>query len=161
MPAKLRRSPIQHEMLLRVYNSDQDIYPAGLPFHRLKNWVTACPQLAVCLEHCNGNDEAEYVPVGVIIALPILSSYWNDLVCGKLREIDIDADPMIAKDYGEVGIHIFHIEKFEAFTHAGSKRRFTDMALESIQEVLENESWSILGYSGPSNPWMFVTTETG
>ena len=71
--------------------------------------------------------------MGVIIVLPLLKKYWEDLLVGKIKEVDIDVEEMFVGVSGggessaemeesqlqvqapvEVGLHVFHIERFAA-----------------------------------------------
>ena len=139
-----------------------------MTYERLQSWRDACPELSICF-NANGPEH----PVGVIIVLPLLKKYWEDLLVGKIKEIDIDAEEMFVDAGGErkqqqqqqqqhlqppveVGLHVFHIERFAAWaaedasTKTGArpaavtvrgcedgKMRFADMALEEVQRRVE------------------------
>lgn len=131
--------------------------------------------------------------MGVIIVLPLVKKYWEDLLVGKIKEVDIDAGEMFAGVDGggggsstkmesemqlqapvEVGLHVFHIERFTAWDAGDAAKktgarpatvtvggceygsmRFADMALEEIQRRVEafnaeagERRWDVLGLSG-------------
>ena len=142
---KIQRTTISDGILKAIYASDQDMYPAPLTYERLKTWVEACPDLCVCFQ---ATSEAGPVPVGAIITLPLLRRHWEDILVGKLKETDIEP-AMFARDgEAEVGLHVFHIERFDTGDPSTRIRSFARFALESIREVAEKKAWKVLGYSG-------------
>ena len=142
---RIQRTTIGDDILEAIYASDQDMYPAPLPYKRLKSWVEASPDLCVGFE---ATSEAGPVPVGAIITLPLLRRHWEDILVGKLKETDIEP-AMFARDgEAEVGLHVFHIERFDTGDPSTRIRSFARFALESIREVAEKKAWKVLGYSG-------------
>ncbi|KAK0670024.1 hypothetical protein QBC41DRAFT_98636 [Cercophora samala] len=84
--------PISDEVLRAVYASDMEMYPAGLSYDRLCSWVAACPEMSICWS------SPKTGVLGVVIVLPMLREYWEDLLVGKLKEPTVDADVMFPHD---------------------------------------------------------------
>ncbi|KAK4171135.1 hypothetical protein QBC36DRAFT_103539 [Triangularia setosa] len=84
--------PISDEVLRAVYASDQEMYPAGLSYDRLCSWVAACPEMSICWS------SSKTGVLGVVIVLPMLREYWEDLLVGKLKEPGVDAEIMFPHD---------------------------------------------------------------
>lgn len=129
-----------------------------MTYERLQSWRDACPELSICF---STSDDESAEPVGVIIVLPLLKKYWEDLLVGKIKEVDVDAEEMFAR--GElqapagVGLHVFHIERFAAWDAEDAlkktgvrpaavtvrcceddgKMRFADIALEEVRRRVE------------------------
>ncbi|KAK1775473.1 hypothetical protein QBC45DRAFT_422047 [Copromyces sp. CBS 386.78] len=161
----LHTSRISDALLRTIYASDQEMYPAPLTYERLQSWRDACPELSICFSTSNDDSEKS---LGVIIVLPLVKKYWKDLLVGKIKEVDVDAEEMFAgagKELQhlqapvEVGLHVFHIERFaawdaeDALKKTGArpasltvrgcedgKMRFADMALEEVQRRVETAS---------------------
>ncbi|KAK3493358.1 hypothetical protein B0T13DRAFT_513581 [Neurospora crassa] len=185
----LHTSRISDALLHTIYASDQEMYPAPLTYERLQSWRDACPELSICF---NASNDGSEMPLGVIIVLPLVKKYWEDLLMGKIKEVDIDAGEMFAGVGGdgggsstkmesemqlqapvEVGLHVFHIERFTAWDAEDALKktgaqpatvtvggceygsmRFADMALEEIQRRVEafnaeagERRWDVLGFS--------------
>ncbi|KAK0639406.1 hypothetical protein B0T16DRAFT_423133 [Cercophora newfieldiana] len=147
------RSPVDDDVLQGVYASDQEMYPAPLTFTRLKSWVDACPDLSICFRRSGATP-----PVGVVIALPIRQPYWDDLLHGTLKETDIDPDVafpnrelLSQEEVEDVGLHVFHIERFaeSAKPVSGTKRK--GFAEFSVEEIIHRASlrkkWKVVGLS--------------
>lgn len=149
-PNRLFQMPIDDRTLQKIYDSDQEMYPAPLQFSRLKSWVTASPELSISFGRqervANGPP-----PFGVIIALPVLRHVWEDLITGAIQEIDIDPTtmfPQIPTGQTEVGLHIFHIERFSTPDDPStSKIRFSSLATDEVLARARHK-WSIVGMSG-------------
>ncbi|KAK4095851.1 hypothetical protein N658DRAFT_502242 [Parathielavia hyrcaniae] len=130
--------PIPDAVLRSVYASDQAMYPVALPYARLRAWVDACPDLALCFfspgqESDSGGPAAAAGAgaqvAGVVIVLPIRKGYWEDLLRGRLKEADIDSRTMFPENGGgggtigqgeegpgkveEVGLHVYHVERYD------------------------------------------------
>lgn len=149
----LRRKPLSDQELHDIYASDQTMYPAPLPYERLQSWVTACPDLSLSYS-TPLKDTQSLLVVGVAIVLPVRAQYWRDLVVGKLKEIDVDAMTMLSDQAGvELGLHIFHIEKFDSWQQLGdgydSKLRpFAEYVTADMAKMIEVRGWKVLGFSG-------------
>lgn len=144
----IHKTTISDDVLGRIYASDQDMYPAPLTYERLKSWVEACPELCICFQA--PLEGGGFAPVGAIIILPLLGRRWEDVLVGKLKETDIDPASMFAEDGdADVGLHVFHIERFDACTRTGLPY-FAESALETIRDIVQKKRWNILGYSGTS-----------
>jgi hypothetical protein len=158
------RSGIGKDMLRNIFNSDQSMYPAPLAYERLKSWVAACPELSILYKTStsgSADDEGTSAPdesflvAGVIVVLPIKTRHWHDLLEGRLKETDIDPHSMFANTdaaESDVGLHIFHVEKFDAWNSSVGKfdgwQPFAEFSLADVVEVAETKGWQILGYSG-------------
>lgn len=140
------------------------MYPVPLNFERLQNWVAQSPELSVCYvdsagEGCDSPGDA--VEIGAVIVLPLRKNQWEELLVGKLKEIEVDASTMFessdADEPQDVGLHIFHIERFEGYERA-KLQRFAEFVLEDVREAATRYHWNILGYSGKNHfhtkPWL-------
>ena len=144
----VRQQRLSEHLLLQIYASDQDMYPAGLTYDRLKDWVEHSPELSISFEAPVG-DGSSYVPVGAIIVLPLIRPEWENLLGGTLKEPHIESKSMFpGEEKVDVGLHVFHIERFDTFHRLGVAGRFTEFALEKIQSAAAAKPWIVLGYSG-------------
>lgn len=161
---------IDEGLLKDTYDSDQAMYPAPeLTYDRLKSWVDACPELCLCLQ-C-GQTKLDHAQLkkfatdgvhGLIIVLPLLLTYWERLVNGEIEEHDIDASEMFPLSSPaqpqtdgdskrvQVGLHVFHIERYLGFSTTLYGTTFTSLALEEIRCRVQKafRSWEVLGFSG-------------
>lgn len=148
----IRQTPIDKKTLAAIYESDKEMYPAPLTRDRLKSWVDACPELSVCFHSRSIDpDTGESLLVGVIVILPLLREYWQDLLVGRLKETDIDAARMFpGKGEADVGLHVFHVERFAYHDQLGARlENFTGLALQSLRDIVEEKGqWNVLGCSG-------------
>jgi len=168
----LKACRISEEVLRDIYASDQDMYPAPLTYERLQSWVQAYPDLSLCFaaDHEDGGGSGQQdgaANVGVIVMLPLLRPQWEDLLVGKIKEVDVDAETMFpsAKGTGnevasdsqiEVGLHVFHIERSPgsdvALAEAGVKKGgFFEFALDEVANRVATSPWGrrwkVVGYS--------------
>ena len=126
------------------------MYPAPLTYERLKGWVDSCPELCICFHTC---PDGEYDSlVGAIIVLPLLKKYWEGVLVGKLRETDIEPAMFAGEGDVDAGLHIFHIERFDAETAGPRLPHFAEFALNDVRKLIEKKAWNILGYSGMLPP---------
>lgn len=160
---------VDESLLKDTYESDQAMYPAPeLTYDRLKSWVEACPELCLCLQRdqtksgSQSEISANNGTDGIIIMIPLLQPHWERLVNGQIEEHDVDASEMFppssrtqAQAHGEsqkvqVGLHVFHIERYSSFPPNRHGASFTTRALVEIRSrVLETfKSWEVAGYSG-------------
>ena len=163
-------TPLSETVLQTVYASDQDMYPVALPYSQVQSWVAACPELSISFiitegnssrdssgnggnESGNGDSDAKGLEgpegvagvAGVIIVLPLRKKYWEDVLCGRVKEMDIEAGSMFPSGYGkghalrggdygpseregddglgveEVGLHVYHVERFHIPTSSGAE----------------------------------------
>ena len=165
-------TPLTDEILHSVYASDQDMYPAPLPFARLRSWVDASPDFSMRLtcDRPNGsiiNSTSKGVmELGVIITLPLLRPHWDALLCGKVKETDIDPAVAFADnselgfvedekekeeeeeeedEVQEIGLHVFHVERYGGW---GSEE-VASLESGKREDMNENES-TPLSESGSS-----------
>lgn len=141
---------IDHEMLKEIYSSDQEMYPGPLSFERLQDWVLNCPDLAVHF-YVDPNGGHASTSLGAIIVLPILKGFWEQLLVGQAKEPSVDTSmfPLQNSDIAQdVGLHVFHIEKFSDIKAFGKDGRFSTFSLNHIREISSKKRWNILGYSG-------------
>ncbi|KAM7183633.1 hypothetical protein V8F33_013463 [Rhypophila sp. PSN 637] len=171
--------PISDAQLRDVYTSDQEMYPAPLPFERLQSWVHAAPDFSISLyplkDDTSWAADNNVTPVGIIIVLPLLRPHWEKLLVGKVKETAIEAGTMFPStidpldDQGhddggeevEVGLHVFHVEKFKSAapsaskaTSGGSERKgFAELAVDEALErarmtsTKEGKKWRVCGLS--------------
>lgn len=141
----IQGAPISDPVLHTIYDCDQALYPAPLAFARLQSWRDACPELSILCR----TRESESVDVGAIIVLPLQKHHWEDLLVGKLKETSIEASMFAPSDAdgAEVGLHVFHVERFESNV---AIRGLTKLSLALIQDVAKEKRWKVIGYSGKS-----------
>lgn len=183
-PPSAQWEVIDESLLRYIYDSDQAMYPAPiLTYDRLGSWVDSCPELCIVLRRGRDDSQrqapsastvADFV-LGTIIVIPLLRKYWAQLTGeGKqetgtpftntiLQEHDVEAGEMFPPRTGaqgsqkaEVGLHVFHIERFPSFTgEEGRKIGFTQLALEEVcgRVGARFPHWSVIGYSGMYGPW--------
>ncbi|KAK3343686.1 hypothetical protein B0T25DRAFT_554941 [Lasiosphaeria hispida] len=154
MDTPLQRGPIPSALLQTIYASDQAMYPAPLPYERLRSWVAACPDLSISFGESIAGD---HVVVGVMIALPLVRSHWERLLSGELREADVDAEAMFpdgreGAGVVEVGVHVFHVERFEGpGVSRGGRGRWPRFAGLAVDEVVSRAAlvgrWRVVGLS--------------
>lgn len=157
-------TPLSETVLRAVYASDQDMYPVTLSFSRVQSWVAACPELSISFvlednspreRSRNGDSSVKGLEglsglegmAGVVIVLPLKKKYWEDVLRGRVKEMDIDAGSMFPSgrdkyhdlrggDYGlniregndgsgveEVGLHVYHVERFHTSASAGGDEK--------------------------------------
>ncbi len=144
----VRQQRLSEHLLLQIYASDQDMYPAGLTYDRLRDWVEHAPDLSICFESL-AEDGSSYVPVGAIIVLPLVRHEWENLLGGTLKEPQIESKSMFpGEEEVDIGLHVFHIERFDMFHRLGLAGRFAELALQKIQSAAAGKPWNVLGYSG-------------
>lgn len=143
---QIQRTPLSDAVLERVYELAQGMCPTPLAYEQLNGWVERCPEF--CIYFQAALEGAPPAPMGVIIMLPLLKKFWNELLVGRIRESSIDPSTMFAREPGaEVGLHIFYIERFET----GSRQRnFGILALNAARVIAEKKGWNLLGFSGMS-----------
>lgn len=175
---------IDESLMKYTYGSDQAMYPAPLlTYDRLRSWVESCPELCIVLRRGHDDSQPQVSAttvmesvLGTIIVIPLLRKYWNRLTGeGKpeigtpfedtlMQEHDVDPSEMFPSRTGgqgsekaEVGLHVFHIERFTGLTAEEEGRRigFTQLALEEVRGRVGTifPSWSVMGYSGMYSPW--------
>ncbi|KUI54818.1 hypothetical protein VP1G_02184 [Cytospora mali] len=164
---------IDESLLKFMYDADQAIYPApSLTYDRLKSWAESCPELCIVLRRGHDDSQPQVSSasavsesvLGSIIVLPLLRRYWVQLTAEGRSEgpllLEHHVDPMemfpprtgaLGSEKAEVGLHVFHIERFRAFTTGGEGKRigFTQLALEEIRGRVEVKfpSLHVIGYS--------------
>jgi hypothetical protein len=164
---------IPDDVLRAVYASDQAMYPVPLCYTRLRAWVDACPDLSICFFRDSESGAAAAAAVGVVIALPLQRPYWEDLLTGRLKEMDIDPGRMFpalrasqesggghvgGEEVGEaeeIGLHVYHIERFDSgvinIKEEGRVRSkgVAELALEEVERRARLRSgWRVVGMSG-------------
>ncbi|GJC83274.1 hypothetical protein ColLi_06112 [Colletotrichum liriopes] len=122
--SSLETGPMTDDVLQDIFASDQDMYPAPLTWERLRSWTTAAPEVATCfyLPAEGSKGRCARTLVGAVIALPVLAPAWRDLLVGKVKETDVDAESMFARDgdpHSEAGLHVFHVERFDVPRRVG------------------------------------------
>ncbi|GKT40527.1 uncharacterized protein ColSpa_00708 [Colletotrichum spaethianum] len=148
----LETGPMTNEVLKSIFASDQDMYPAPLTWERLRSWTAAAPEMATCFylpaEDSKGVNTRTLV--GAVIALPILAPAWRDLLVGKVKETDMDAESMFARDGNPrsgVGLHVFHVERFDVPEAREKARGFADLSMRAVIAAAEGKGWNIIGHS--------------
>jgi hypothetical protein len=151
--ARLGSGPITADVLRSIFTSDQDMYPAPLTFERLQSWVGAAPEISRCFYAAEEDEQvdraaaAEKVLVGAIVAMPLREARWEALLNGTLKETDVEA----AEDFGNggggggIGVHVFHVEKFQGPRVTGFARAAVDTA---VQSAMAAGRGPVVGISG-------------
>ncbi|KAK4150619.1 hypothetical protein C8A00DRAFT_17896 [Chaetomidium leptoderma] len=162
-------TPILDAVLRAVYASDQAMYPVALSYPRLRAWVDACPELSISFRISGrrpavgpppplpaGEDDCAAVAAGVVMVLPLRRSHWEDLLAGRLKEPEIEPGRMFPgeREVEEVGLHVYHIERFEAQTGSEStgggiaKKGFAEFALDEVVRRMQSRlEWRVIGMS--------------
>lgn len=154
MAQGIQSMPMSDEVLHEIYSSDQSMYPAPLTYDRLQSWVETCPKLSLSYGAPLKDTADPLTVVGAAIVLPIRDKYWRDLIVGKVKETGIDAATMLSTQPGEeVGMHIFHIEKFDTWQQIGEGydgrlRPFAEYVTADMGKIVKEYGWKVLGYSG-------------
>ncbi|KAF9873907.1 hypothetical protein CkaCkLH20_08641 [Colletotrichum karsti] len=141
---------IHPELLQEIFASDQDMYPAPLTWERLEGWTRASPELALSLWFTGVDDSASRPLVGAVIALPILASCWRDLLVGKVKETDVDPETMFPRESdpgAEIGLHVFHVERYEAPGTQEMVPRIAEISMKAVVEAAREKGWKVVGYS--------------
>ncbi|KAK1998026.1 hypothetical protein LX36DRAFT_656949 [Colletotrichum falcatum] len=150
----LEAGSMTDEVLRGIFASDQDMYPAPLTWKRLQSWTAAAPEMAKCF----------YLPVadgrslvGAVIVLPLLAHAWRDLLAGRVKETDVDAESMFARDgvdnednggpHPEVGLHVFHVERFDIPAAREGVRGFANLSMRAVAAAAEGKGWNVIGHS--------------
>ncbi|KAK2009661.1 hypothetical protein LZ32DRAFT_406381 [Colletotrichum eremochloae] len=157
----LETGPMTDEVLRGIFASDQDMYPAPLTWERLRSWTAAAPDMATCFylpaaEGDEGRADRRSL-VGAVIVLPLLAHAWRDLLAGRVKETDVDAESMFARDgvdneddggpRPEVGLHVFHVERFDVPAAHGRVRGFANLSVRAVAAAAEGKGWKIIGHS--------------
>ncbi|GKT63068.1 hypothetical protein ColTof4_05339 [Colletotrichum tofieldiae] len=150
--SSLETGPMTDEVLKDIFASDQDMYPAPLTWERLRSWTTAAPEVATCfyLPAEGSKGRCTRTLIGAVIALPVLAPAWRDLLVGKVKETDVDAESMFARDgdpHSEVGLHVFHVERFDVPQACGRVGGFADLSMRAVVAAAERKGWKIIGHS--------------
>jgi len=103
------------------------------------------------------------IVAGVVIVLPLRRPFWEDLIRGRVKEWEIEPGNMFAfpsqdsdrhgrngrNEGEEVGLHVYHIERFGTWSRVQRNKRFSELALEEvITRVQARREWKIVGMSG-------------
>jgi hypothetical protein len=151
----LGTGPITTDILRSIFASDQDMYPAPLTFERLQSWVNAAPEASCCFyadeDQDQGDDRAAAatkVLVGAVVAMPLREARWEALLNGALKETDVQAAEDFSNDNGGdsgIGVHVFHVEKFQGPRVAGFARAAVDAVVQSVMAAGRGR---VIGVSG-------------
>ncbi|KAF4959587.1 hypothetical protein FSARC_10673 [Fusarium sarcochroum] len=143
--------PLSEGTLRDIHASDQDIYPADLPFDRLQAWATAAPDLSIEFIADDSSDQTGPVSVGVVVAVPVKLDIWNDLLSGVVKETNLEA----STDFGSpdlessrvVGVHIFHIERHASYIGQQPVKAFGKFAVDSAVQTAKKQGFTVVGTS--------------
>ncbi|KAK1754454.1 hypothetical protein QBC47DRAFT_414419 [Echria macrotheca] len=141
--------PIDEATLKAVYASDQEMYPAPLPYERLQAWVESSGGLSMCFK--NPTDPAQGL-IGVIITLPVKETYWRRLLRGEIKEMEIVPESMLASllqgnATQKVGLHVSHVERFTE-SEPGVRGGFAATALDEVLgRARLRTDWEVVGLS--------------
>ncbi|TEA19700.1 hypothetical protein C8034_v008997 [Colletotrichum sidae] len=144
----LETGPMTREVLDGIFASDQDMYPAPLTWERLESWTKAAPEMAICF-HLPSDKDSTGKPVGAVIALPMLVDSWRELITGVLKETDVEPTMFPCEDdhSPEVGLHVFHVERFDVPEARGRVRGFGDISMQAVVDAALRKRWKVLGHS--------------
>lgn len=133
-------TPKDYEFLLEL---DKKVYPTEFPVTEdiVASWYQKNPEFGLIFEE-GLNIE------GMCIAIPLNRNGWEGLTSGKLLESELDENTIYdsARD-DEMGIHIYHIEKFDY-----EKKDFHKKALKGLSKLIssmkgENPKFKVIGFS--------------
>lgn len=122
---------------------DKKVYPTESPVTSkiLDNWYKKNPEFGIMF-----TDKGKIK--GMLVAIPLNKLGWTKLITGKLAESDLDAKTIFdnARDK-ELGMHIYHIEKFEK-----NRISFYKDAFKALSKLVNNIKKSnpklrIIGFS--------------
>lgn len=146
----MKKVGVSDELIQTIHATDQQMYQCPLTHESLKSWIQRAPDFSVAY-----HDDVELPPslAGVIVTLPIIAAHWQDLLIGKLKEWEISPS-MIAKDEmteARIGVHVFHIEKYEAWKRCApghAENSFIQIALKDVASTTQRTNWDVIGWSG-------------
>jgi hypothetical protein len=84
--------------------------------------------------------------LGFYMVLPLLETAYEDLLNGRLSELEISSEHLVtdASECSRIGLHVYHIEKLANFDSS-----ISDMVLRDVSRVLnEFSNIEIIGWSG-------------
>lgn len=120
----------------KLLELDKKVYPTDNPVtpEILDKWYQRNPEFGMIFEK-NGSLE------GMLIAIPLNKSGWERLISGDLQEADLDSETIFdgSRD-NEIGIHVYHIEKF------GTDKKFYEKSLSSLYDLVKD--FDVVGFSG-------------
>ena len=127
-----------------ILEIDKKVYPTDSPVTKeiIQGWYARNPEFGMIFEKNNKT-------VGTFVIIPLNKESWAKLVNGELKESEMTQKTIFdnATDK-EVGIHIYHTEKFDK----NIKEFYKDnlLALGKIIEKLKetNKDLTIIGFSG-------------
>lgn len=130
-----------YDLILRL---DKKVYPTASPVTKeiIAQWYQNNPEFGFVFHKKNKIN-------GMCVAIPLNKKGWKQLISGKLAESGLNSKTIFnnSKDK-EIGIHIYHLEKFDKH-----KKGLYLASLKEIQKLIiqlrkENPKLKIIGFSG-------------
>jgi len=139
---------IKKEDYQLILDVDKQIYPTNSPVTPdiIAKWYNNNPEFGLVYEE-------DGKIVGLSVVIPLNAEGWNQLVEGKISESDLDSKTIFdaSRDH-ELGIHMYHIEKFEHNALAPI-REFYKTVIRDLAVVVnglkkKHKKLKVIGFSG-------------
>jgi hypothetical protein len=127
----------------KLLELDKKVYPTDNPVTPkiLDSWFQNNPEFGMIFEEAGKMK-------GICIAIP-LNENWIDLISGNLTEADLDKSTIFDNQRDSLlGIHIYHIEKFENCDSSLYKESLIELNKIIKNLKKENSGLEIIGFSG-------------
>ncbi len=131
-----------------IIDLDKRIYPTehSVTLENIAEWYKNNPEFGMVYEE-------DGKIVGISVVIPLNSESWKALTEGKLSESSLDSKSVFnnKKDH-ELGIHMYHIEKFEHNALAPIREFYKtvvrDIAVIVSELKKKNKKLKVIGFSG-------------
>lgn len=139
---------IKKEDYQLILDLDKQIYPTETPvtLENIAKWYRNNPEFGLVYEE-------DGKVVGISIIIPLNAEGWKQIEEGKVFESEL-TDKMIfdASKDGELGIHMYHIEKFERNALAPIREFYKtvirDLAVVVNELKKKHKKLKVIGFSG-------------
>lgn len=124
----MKTRPINFKDYQILLELDKKVYPTDSPVtpEILDSWYKKNPEFGIVFEDSKGLE-------GMCIAIPLTKEGWNKLISGKLSESELNEETIFDNSRDkELGIHIYHIEKFQ------KSAKFYDESLKRLSKIVSN-----------------------
>lgn len=140
----MKSRKIQQKDIELILETDRRLYPTSSPVTReiINEWYVKNPEFGMIFEK---NSKL----AGSLVVIPLNKMGWNGLVSGKLKEADLN-EKYIFDNFRdkEIGLHGYHIEKFDKNIKDFSKYAF-DKLMKIITDLKNrNNGLEVIGFSG-------------
>ncbi len=124
----MKTRPINFKDYQTLLELDKKVYPTDSPVTPgiLDSWYKKNPEFGIIFENSKGLG-------GMCIAIPLTKNGWTSLISGELAESELNEETIFDNNRdNELGIHIYHIEKFNSST------KFYDDSLKGLSKIVSN-----------------------